>query len=84
MSLGSKREKMRIGKISFARRIGNLNTGKRILVVLQYTCLVIWNHKKRKDSLETRALLLMFSLELEICGMAVQSIHQSSEKCQLL
>ena len=38
------------------------------------------SHKKRKDSLETRAVPLMFSLELEISGMAVQSIHQNSEK----
>ena len=42
------------------------------------------SHKKRKDSLETRAVLLMFSLELEISGVAVQSIHQNSEKWQLL
>ena len=37
-------------------------------------------HKKQKDSLETRAVLLIFSLELEISGVAVQSIHQNSEK----
>ena len=36
--------------------------------------------KKRKDSLETRAILLMFSLELEISVVAVQSIHQNNEK----
>ena len=41
------------------------------------------NHKKRKDSLETRAVLLIFSLELEISGVTVQSIHQNSEKWQL-
>ena len=41
-------------------------------------------HKKRKDSLETRAILLTFSLELKISGVAVQSIHQNSEKWQLL
>ena len=39
------------------------------------------SHKKRKYSLETRAVLLIFSLELEISGVAVQSIHQNSEKC---
>ena len=33
------------------------------------------SHKKRKDSLETRAVLLIFSLELE---------HQNSEKWRLL
>ena len=36
-----------------------------------------WNHsrKKRKDSLEVWTELSMFSLELEISGVAVQSIH---------
>ena len=38
------------------------------------------SHKKRKDSLEKRAILLIFLLELEICGAAVQSIHQNREK----
>ena len=38
------------------------------------------SHKKRKDSLETRTVLLVFSLELEISGVAVQSIQQNSEK----
>ena len=38
------------------------------------------SHKKRKDSLETRAVLLVFWLELEISGVAVQEIHQNSEK----
>ena len=42
------------------------------------------SHKKRKDSLETRAVLLIFSPELEIFGVAVQSIHQNSEKWRLL
>ena len=40
-------------------------------------------NKKRKDSLETWAALLIFLLELEISGVAVQSIHQNSEKWQL-
>ena len=35
------------------------------------------SHKKRK---ETRAALLIFSLELEISMVAVQRIHQNSEK----
>ena len=39
---------------------------------------------KRKDSLETRAVLLIFSLVLEISGVAVQSVHQSTEKWWLL
>ena len=42
------------------------------------------SHKKRKDSLETRAVPLIFSPELEIFGVAVQSIHQNSEKWRLL
>ena len=42
------------------------------------------SHKKWKDSLETRAALLIFSLELEISGMALQSIHQNSGKWWLL
>ena len=42
------------------------------------------SHKKRKDSLERRAVLLIFLLELEVYGVAVQSIHQNSEKRRLL
>ena len=37
------------------------------------------SRKKRKDSLETRAALLIFSLELEIFGVVVQGIHQNSK-----
>ena len=47
-------------------------------------CILHHSHKKRKDSLETRAVLLIFSTELEIFGVAVQSIHQNSEKWRLL
>ena len=36
------------------------------------------SHRKRKDSLETRAALLIFLLELEMSGVAVQRIHQNS------
>ena len=39
-----------------------------------------YSHKKRKDSLETRVALLIFSLELEMSGVAIQKIHQNSEK----
>ena len=42
------------------------------------------SHKKRKDSLETRAVLLIFSLKFEISGVAVQSMHQNSKKWQIL
>ena len=39
------------------------------------------SHKKWKDSLETRAVVtLIFSVELEISGVAVHSIHQNSVK----
>ena len=38
------------------------------------------NHKKQKNSLETQILLLIFSLELDISGVAVQRIHQNSKK----
>ena len=40
--------------------------------------------KERKDSLETRVVLLIFLLELELSGVAVQSIYQNSKKWQLL
>ena len=40
--------------------------------------------KKRKDSIEKRAVLLIFSFELEIAGIGVQRIHQNSEKWWLL
>ena len=42
------------------------------------------SHKKRKDSLETRAVLLIFLLELELSGVAVQGIYQNSKKLKLL
>ena len=42
------------------------------------------SHKKRKDSLETWAVLLIFLPALEIFGVAVKSIHQNREKWRLL
>ena len=42
------------------------------------------SHKKRKNNLETRPVLLIFLLELEISGVAVQSIHQKSKKWRFL
>ena len=41
-------------------------------------------YKKRKDSLETQAILLILLLELEMSGVAVQTIHQNSKKWKLL
>ena len=38
------------------------------------------SHKKRNNSPETRAVLLIFLLELEIPGVTVQSIRQNSKK----
>ena len=38
---------------------------------------IIW---KRKDSLETRAVLVTFSLELEISGVTVQGIRQKQQR----
>ena len=39
----------------------------------------VHSHKKRKCSLETQGTLLIFSLELETSGLAVQSVHQNSK-----
>ena len=51
---------------------------------LEYFFLSNHSQKNRKDSLEALAVPLKFSLELEISGVAVQSIHQNSEKWWLL
>ena len=51
----------------------------------EITSLWLHNHKKRKDILQTRAvLLILLLLELEISGVAVQSIHQNIAKWWLL
>ena len=42
------------------------------------------NHKKRENCLKTPAVLLIFSVELKISGVAVQSINQNGEKLSLL
>ena len=61
---------------------------KIIFEVLKFMCNAKHNlnhsHKKRKDSLETRAVLSIFFLELEISGVAVQGIDQNSEKWRRL
>ena len=46
----------------------------------QTNTLLEHSHKKREDSLETWAVLLIISLELETSGVAVQSIHQNTKK----
>ena len=43
-----------------------------ILIILFW--LIFANCKKRKDSLETRVGLLIFSIEPEICGVAIKRI----------
>ena len=51
-----------------------------IYIYISYHIYHICSHKKPKDSLETRAALLIFLLKLEISGAAVQSINQNSKK----
>ena len=38
------------------------------------------SHEKQKDSLERWTARLIFLIELEISGVAVQGIHQNSKK----
>ena len=52
----------------------------KILILVVFFDQKYDSHKKRKDSLETRAVLLIFSFEIEISRVAVQRIHQNSEK----
>ena len=47
---------------------------------VMYVKIIKHSHKKRKDNLETRAILMIFLLELEIFGVAVQRIHQNIDK----
>ena len=49
-------------------------------ICYQFNVLLNHSHKKQKDNLETLAVLLIFSLELEISEVAVQDIHRNSEK----
>ena len=55
----------------------NLDTVNKIYIIIFEAH---HSHKKLKDSLEGQAILLIFFLELEISGVAEQSIHQNSEK----
>ena len=45
-----------------------------------FTTIETISQKKRKDSLETRVILLIFSPELEISGVVLQQIHQNGKK----
>ena len=54
-------------------------------IVVDLECLLFeHSHKKRGDSLETRAVLLIFSIELEISGVAVQGDVLQNIKIWLL
>ena len=59
----------------YARQFFN----KRLILVVSFDQ-KYHSHKKRKYSLETRAVSLIFSFEIEISQVAVQRIHQNSEK----
>ena len=48
-----------------------------VIVSLIYNASFEQSHKKRKDSLELWAVLLIFSLEFEISGVGVKKIHQN-------
>ena len=47
----------------------------KLLQTGQFKKLQKHSHKKRKESLEAQAVLLIFLLELEISGVAVQRMH---------
>ena len=73
-----------------------VNPSERIISILNLSlqnCSLEWvkmsdilghSHKKRRYSLETRAVLLIFSLEFEISGVPVQRKHQNRERWWLL
>ena len=61
------------------------NNSLVIQLLWRQSCGTVWaqyqhSYKKQKDNLETWAVLLIFSLEHEISGVTVQSVHQNSEK----
>ena len=49
-------------------------------MITPYTRVDFEIQHSHKDSLELSAVLLIFSLELETFGEAIQTIHQNSEK----
>ena len=53
-------------------------------ILVQHIGQYIHSHNKRKFNLEKRAVMSVFSLELEISGVTVQRINQNSEKWWLL
>ena len=56
---------------------------KLLRIIMEMVLMRYFNHshKKRKDSLERRAVLFIFLLELEISGVAIQRINENSEEC---
>ena len=67
-----------------AKTIFNFNTHKRMDTKVKKHKLMnnpIYHiEKKQKDSLETRVVLLIFLLELEMSGVVVQQMHQNTKK----
>ena len=64
------------------KKLSGLTAGKILSCLVGHSSVgycYLRNHKKRKDSLETRAVLT-FSLELEISRVAIQVIHQKIKK----
>ena len=53
-------------------------TGGVLLKMLKYFVVILnHSHKKRRDSLDTRVVLLVFLLEFEVSGAALHEIHQN-------
>ena len=87
ISLNEETKKQQLAVSSFvemAFRGKRLEWCIKLLMVFIRTAVFQHSHKEWKDSLEIRAVLLIFSLELEMSGMVVQRIHQNSEKWSLL
>ena len=53
-----------------------------VIMTIVYTR-IKHSYKKRKDSLETRAVMLILSLELKISAVDVHCTHQNSKKRRL-
>ena len=81
ISRNKKKKKRKITKSSGRIREGNRERSREKTKIRHWKS---HSHKKRKDSLEMRAVLLIFALEIEISGVVVQKIHQNSKKCRLL
>ena len=77
-------------KFIVKHRTQTKNKKGKVLSILLRTAVLFFHHLsddlvlniaiRNGKSQETRAVLLIFSLELEISGVAVQRIHQNGEK----